>query len=337
MLANNIILILASLGLFQALFLCIYLLTLKKGNQKSNFFLALVLFGLTVRIAKSLLGYYMPLEAWQRNIGISGIFISGPCLWFYGISLMEKSKPFSPFYYLHLLPFLIFISLLAVIPSDGEFATFWNYGLVVFHLIIYLILSWVYLIKNRSKVSSGILSWYRNILIGVSFVWFFYLGNFLNFTPQYIAGPIFYTFLIYAFSFLFLNRHNFNLDKYGSSNLDKNASRDLFQKVKTLFIEQQVFLEPGISINAVAEKLTISPRVVSQVINENEQQNFYEFVNQFRIENAKILLTDSKNANQKIATIAYDAGFGTVTSFNVAFKKKTGMTPSEYRKQHVLG
>lgn len=335
MIANNIILILASLGVCQALLLCFYLITLKKGNRKSNVLLALALFGLTIRIGKSVVGYYIPLDAWQRNIGISGVFISGPCLWFYGISLFEKNKHFSSYNYLHLLPFVIFVSLIGFIPSDGEFATFWNYGIIVFHLMIYVLVSSLYLIKNRFNASKETVGWYRNILIGISFVWIHYLGNFLNITPYYLEGPLFYTFLIYALSYLFLNRRNFMLDKYGSSNLDKNTSRDLFQKVKLLFTEQRIFLESGISINTVAEKLSISPRIVSQVINENEHQNFYEFVNHYRIENAKALLIDLKNLNEKIATIAFEAGFGTVTSFNVAFKKKTGMTPSEYRKQHV--
>src|SRR5688572_9735931 len=223
MIANNLILVLAWLGLFQALLLCFYLFTLKKGNQKSNILLAILLFGLTVRICKSVLGYYIPLEAWQRNIGISGIFISGPCLWFYGISLFEKNKRFPKHNYLHLLPFLIFISLIWIIPSDGKFATFWNYGIVVFHLMIYLLLSWKYLIKNWFNASNEALGWYRNILIGVSLIWFYYLGNFLNITPYYIAGPLFYTFLIYAFSYLFLKLRNFSLDKYSSSNLDKNT------------------------------------------------------------------------------------------------------------------
>lgn len=89
-----------------------------------------------------------------------------------------------------------------------------------------------------------------------------------------------------------LNRHNFTLDKYGSSTLDKGASRKLFQKVKIQFTEQRIFLEPGISINSVAQKLAISLRVLSQVINENEQQNFYDFVNHYRIESAKALLSD---------------------------------------------
>jgi AraC-like DNA-binding protein len=281
------------------------------------------------------LGYYIPLDTWQRNIGISGVFVSGPCLWFYGISLFEKNKHFPSYNYLHLLPFLIFVSLIGIIPSAGEFSTFWNYGIIVFHLMIYLLVSSLYLIKNRFKASKETIVWYRNILIGIYIVWIHYLGNFLNITPYYLEGPLFYTFLIYALSYLFLNRRNFILDKYGDSSLDKNASRDLFQKVKILFTEQRIFLEPGISINTVAEKLSISSRIVSQVINENAQQNFYEFVNNYRIENAKALLIDLKNLNEKIATIAFEAGFGTVTSFNVTFKKKTGMTPSEYRKQHV--
>jgi AraC-like DNA-binding protein len=335
MIVNNIVLILASLGLCQALLLCLYLFTLKKGNQTSNVLLALVVFGLTIRVGKSVLGYYIPLNAWERNIGISGIFIAGPCLWFYGMSLFEKNKIFSAYSYLHLLPFVLFISLLWVIPSDGEFATFWNYGIVVFHLVFYLLLSWKYFFANRSNGSQGTSGWYRNILVGVSLIWFYYLSNLLNVTPHYIVGPLFYSFLIYALSYLFLNRRNLHLDKYSSSTLDKNRSRELFQNMKTLFTEQLIFLEPGISVNTVAEKLSINPRLVSQVINENEQQNFHEFVNHHRIENAKTLLIDSKNIDQKISTIAFDAGFGTVTSFNVAFKKKTGMTPSEYRKHHV--
>ena len=335
MFTNSIILILASLGLFQAFFLSIYLFTLKKGNRKSNVFLALLLLGLTIRLAKSVIGHYIPLEAWERNIGISGIFLTGPFLWFYGMSLLEKNKPFSKWKYLHLLPLTIFILLIDVIPSTGAYAGYWNYGLVVLHLAIYLILSWVYFYKNRLKAPMPVLSWYRNILIGVSLVWLYYLGNFYSFNLHYITGPIFYTFLIYAFTFLFLNRYNFSLDKYSSSNLDRTTSINLFQKIELLFTNEHIFLDASISLNTIAKKLSVSQRVVSQVINENEQQNFYEFVNHHRLEKAMNLMTDPSYKDEKIATIAYDSGFGSVTSFNVAFKKKMDITPSAYRKQHV--
>ncbi|NMH88812.1 helix-turn-helix domain-containing protein [Flavivirga algicola] len=335
MISNNVIFILASLGLFQGTILSIYLLTLKTGNRKLNTYLAIVLFGLTIRIGKSVFGYYTSLEAWQRNIGLSGIFVVGPFLWFYGIELLEKRHILYRWNYLHLLPFLLFILLLAVIPSTGKYEAYWNYGLVIFHLAIYLVLSWMVLKRNTAKSSKKKVYWYRNILIGVTFVWVYYLGNFLSFKLYYIWGPIFYTFLIYAFSYLFLNRNSFNLDKYGSSNLDSNSSKVLFEKIQKLFVDEHIFLIPNVSLKIVSEKLGVSSREVSQAINENEQQNFYEFVNRFRIEKAKYLLADLKYKDEKIATIAFDSGFGTVTAFNVAFKKHTEMTPSAYRKQHL--
>lgn len=335
MVTNNIILILASLGLIQGVFLSVYLFTLKQGNRISNSFLAIILIGLTVRIGKSVFGYYMPLEAWQRNIGTSGILAVGPFLWFYGISLIDKDRLFPNWNYLHLLPFTVFLLLFTVIPSAGEFETYWNYGVVVFHLAIYLVISWNYLLKSHLKISNSIFSWYRNILIGVTLVWAYYLGNFLSFEIHYITGPIFYTFLVYAFTYLFLNRHDFILDKYGSSNLDRTTSNMLFQKIRKIFSEEHFFLEEDLSLDTVAKKLTVSPREISQVINENGQHNFHEFVNHYRIEMAKKLLVDTKYMNKKIATIAYDSGFGTVTSFNVVFKKKTKLSPSAYRKQHL--
>ncbi len=333
MLSNNIILVLATLGLFQGFFLSMYLFTLKKGNRKLNIYLALILMGLTIRIGKSVLGYYIPLEAWQKNIGISGSLLVGPFLWFYGKILLQESKTLSKSNYLHLLPFTLFALMLALIPSSGDFENFWNYGLVVFHLAIYLVASWSILIRNNSNYITRRAIWYRNILIGVTFIWLFYLSNFLNLKLHYIWGPIFYSFLIYAFTYLFLNRDTFDLDKYENSSLDKESSIALFKNIEKLFETEKLFLEPTISLNTISERLSKSSREVSQSINENTQQNFREFVNSHRIEKAKKLLVDSEGRNEKIATVAYDSGFGTVTAFNIAFKKITGITPSAYQKR----
>ena len=336
MLEKNIILVLATLGLFQGFLLFIYLINLKKGNRKLNVYLSLILLGLTIRIGKSILGYYVPLEAWQKNIGISGSLIVGPFLWFYGIILFQKSKTLSKSHYLHLLPFTLFALLLSFIPSNGDFETFWNYGIVVFHLAIYLIVSWLTLIRSSSETKSKRSKWYRNILIGVTLIWLYYLGNFLNLKLHYVWGPIFYSFLIYAFTYLFLNRDNFDLEKYENSSLDKDSSIALFKSIKKLFEKENLFLEPNISLNTLSEKLSKSSKEVSQSINENAHQNFREFVNTHRIEKAKILLVNMDRKHEKIATVAYDSGFGTVTAFNVAFKKSTGLTPSEYQKENIL-
>lgn len=337
MLSDGILLVLAATGLFQGAFLSFYLLTLRKGNRKSNLYLGLVLLGLTIRIGKSVINYYVPLEAWQRNIGISGILISGPFLWFYGMTLLEKTRVFTSRMWLHLAPFAVFIFLLAVIPSNGRFELYWNYGLVVCHLAIYLILSWALWYKNRLKTSGPVQGWYRNVLLGVSLVWCFYLANFLSLGLFYITGPIFYTFMVYAFSYVFLNRHNFHLEKYSRSNLDRPGSIDLYEQIRSLFMEEPIYLDPELSLKTVAARFAVTPRMVSQAINQNEQINFNEFVNRYRIWKAKTLLEAPEYQHEKLAAIAYDSGFGNITSFNMAFKKITGLTPSEYRKQHLSG
>lgn len=79
------------------------------------------------------------------------------------------------------------------------------------------------------------------------------------------------------------------------------------------------------------------PVMYRKVINEYEGKNFSEFVNQYRIAKAKALLADPGYGKEKIASIAYDCGFGNVTSFNLAFKAATQLTPTQYREQLVIG
>lgn len=326
--AKNIALVLSSLGVAQALLLCIYLFTLKE--KKANLFLALALLGITLRIGKSVFLSYMDVPPWLRNLAISGLLLSGPCLWFYGKALFEK-KNFTVRDYLHLVPFVLFFSLAGLIPNNGDLASRLIYGMVFVHLAAYLFICWRYIIQDLR--GARLQSWYRNIVAGVTFIWLLYMGIFATIIPLYILGAVFFSFLIYIFSFLLLKRHVFTLEKYSSSGMDNVASRKLLQHVKSLFGEQEIFLDSNITLKAAAEKLSVNPRDLSQVINENEQKNFSEFVNHYRIEKAKALLADPRRSQDKIETIAYDCGFGNVTSFNLAFKGITQMTPSQYRSR----
>lgn len=337
MITKGFVLVLSCLGLAQALFLCFYLFTLKKGNKKANKFLALVLLGLTIRIGKSVFNNYVVLEPWQRNLGISGILMSGPFLWFYGKALLQKDYVFSKVNYLHFIPFVTFVIGCTIIPNTRNWQSYLSYGLVVFHLAIYLILSWRYMYMMRKESNPDLLKWYRNIIIGACFIWFFYLSNFIGFIPFYIGGAILYSILVYGFSYMLLKRHVFTLEKYSNSKINRNTSEKLLTKIKVLFDDEEVFLDSSVSLQTVAEKVSITPRELSQVINENEGKNFSEFVNQYRIEKAKKLLIDPAYAQEKIATIAYDSGFGNVTSFNLAFKAITQNTPSAYRNQFSAG
>ncbi len=333
---EGIILVLSCLGIAQALFLCIYLFTLKKGNRKANLFLAFVLLGLTIRIGKSILNVYLHLEPWQRNLGISGIMMAGPFLWFYGRLLLGKEREFSKRNYWHLIPFVLFVCFCKFIPNGyGEFPNA-SYLIAFSHLAGYLVLTIRLLANYKSRAEKSAWAWYRNMVLGVAFIWIFYMGNFVGLIPYYIGGAIFFSFLLYTFSFLLLKRPVFAMEKYRNSSMDVSSSKKHMQEIRRLFETETLYLDSELNMTKVAQKLGIPARDVSQVINENEQLNFSEFVNQYRIQKAKKLLVDPSYTHEKIATIAYDCGFGNVTSFNLAFKSATQLTPSQYRNKFRL-
>lgn len=329
----NIVFVLGCLGIAQALFLTVYLLTLKTGNRRANVLLAFVLLGLTIRIGKAVIYNYTYVAPWPRNVGISGFLLVGPFLWFYGKTLLEKDKAFPTPNYAHLVPFALFLLFSPIIPNNGDLVSLTLYALVQLHLAFYLGLSWRLLYRNNRRGRNRLAPWYRNITLGVTLIWVLYVGIFTRLVPFYVLGATSFSFLIYIFSFLFLKKHHFVLEKYSNSPVNITESKKLVQQVRALFEAEETYLDCDTSLTLIAEKLAVKPRVLSQAINENEQTNFSEFVNRYRIERAKLLLVEPARKQDKIATIAFDSGFGNLTSFNVEFKARVKMTPSQYRKQ----
>jgi len=110
------------------------------------------------------------------------------------------------------------------------------------------------------------------------------------------------------------------------------AKKELLQ----LMSSQKPYLNPDLSLFKLAESLQLTPHVLSYILNEGIGQNFYTFVNTFRINEAKQLITDPKMTYLNLLGIAFEVGFNSKTSFNTAFKKITGMTPSEFKSSKKL-
>jgi AraC-like DNA-binding protein len=94
---------------------------------------------------------------------------------------------------------------------------------------------------------------------------------------------------------------------------------------------EKPYLNPALTLEELAEQLSISPRYLSMVINKTYNQNFFNFINSFRIKEAQKLLTEDGN-KKNILNVLYDAGFNSKSVFNGYFRKQTGLTPTEYRK-----
>ena len=336
MIESTFILVLGCLGVAQSLFLSIYLFTLKAGNRRANVLLGIVLLGLTIRIGKAVIFNHTEIGPWTRNLGISGFLLVGPAVWLYGNTLFGRVLHSTRTTYLHFLPFALFVAFSYFVPNDGSRVALGWYAAILLHLAVYLVMSWVLSIRVRETARRGMHGWYLGILTGITLILLLYLGIFVRLVPLYLLGATAFSFLIYVFSFLFLKKHHFALDKYAHSTVDISASRLLVTRAKTLFEEEKPYLDADTSLQRIAEALETQPRFLSQAINEVEHMNVSEFINQYRVHHAKALLQDPKRERDKIATIAFDSGFGNITSFNTAFKAQVHMTPSQFRKQAAL-
>ena len=103
-------------------------------------------------------------------------------------------------------------------------------------------------------------------------------------------------------------------------------------QLNDLIIKEELYLDLELNLGKLAKKLGISSHQLSYVINKGYNQNFYSYINKFRIEKAKKLLIDKELDRYSIIGIAFESGFNSKTTFNTLFKKITGMTPSEFKK-----
>lgn len=108
------------------------------------------------------------------------------------------------------------------------------------------------------------------------------------------------------------------------------------QQLLDLMGNDLLYQNPDLTLDFLAGRLQISAGYLSQIINEKQQKNFFEFVNEYRVEAVKKRLTDPEFANYTIMGVAHECGFQSKSTFNSAFKKFTGHTPSAYKKQSEL-
>lgn len=119
-------------------------------------------------------------------------------------------------------------------------------------------------------------------------------------------------------------------EKYKKTNLKNEASKAIADNLRRYTQEQKPYLNPDITLKTLAELIGEQPYAVSQVINENFGQNYYEFINSYRIEEAKRILKKPEYKNYTLTAIGFEAGFNSKSAFYVAFKKHTGKTPSQF-------
>jgi AraC-like DNA-binding protein len=119
--------------------------------------------------------------------------------------------------------------------------------------------------------------------------------------------------------------------------LPKDKLKDTLKKHLVEYMDhEKPYLIHALTLDKLAAQLKIQPRILSHIINRDFACNFFEFINSYRVEESKRLLADPNNAEKNMLDIMYDVGFNSKATFNTLFKKKVGMTPTEYRKDALI-
>ena len=108
----------------------------------------------------------------------------------------------------------------------------------------------------------------------------------------------------------------------------------LLRRLDHLMTVERAYRQEGLAIGALAARLDVPEHRLRQAINEGlGYRNFNAFLNRYRIEDARLALSDATQREVPVLTIAMDAGFQSIGPFNRAFKAETGVTPTEFRRE----
>lgn len=250
---------------------------------------------------------------------------------------------------------LVWLGPVPSMPEISPITLFVFPPLMFFQAFFYIILSYfrtrqhrARLVRFESSIQGKDLNWIEYIIaqvLVISIIALVYnlLGqespglimNCINFIAVVIVAyhslaqkEIFHAFLIGDNSFDNLEETEMKRKIMSINELNVQQKR-----LAKLMSDQLCFLDSNLNLIKLANLLGLTPHQLSYVINTGFNMNFFQFVNQYRIEKAKELLINNSK-NYTILAIAYDSGFNSKTAFNTTFKKITGQTPTEFLKLH---
>lgn len=341
-----LLIIISSAGLLHGVLFALYLCFFKKKKTITNLLLGLILVFMAFRIGKSVMkNFGDDLEPIFIFTGLALLLLIGPLLYWYVLGMTRPNFKLTKKHLLELIPFgLIFFSSFFItkewFDTNNREAIFLFASVLLFiyiHFAFYIFLSWKtvktvrrkYKNEELTKSQKAIFDWLRLIIIGFVIIWISYVLNILEDKVPYIIGPIVYSIVIY---FLSYKAYQLKTTEIDGEAFKANDSIKLFKEISKLIIEDKLYLETDISLSKLGGLVGQSTQKTSSIINQYAKRNFNDFINYYRIQDAKKLLSNIESQKFTISSIAFDTGFSSLSSFNSAFKKFEGRTPSMYRK-----
>lgn len=358
---------------FQFSLISFFLIIHKKGKQLSNKILSAFLFSKALSIISYIIirsGIRSGI-LYLSLIGAAFSLLYGPLLYLYTKSLLYRDFSLKKSHFAHFFPFIFFLFYMTInfyfstTSNEGNLITLseiFNMQKILIFNGFYYLQTFVYIIaaintlriyrseikKTFSSIKNINISWLSFVLSGFFLIWSIELTRFIG-RITIRTNNIFLTFLSIILIFLFANyivyrglkQHEIfsgieEKPKYEKSTLTERDSKHHLTKLKSYMERNKPFLNPCLTIHELAKSLSIKSRHLSQVINGQLNQSFFDFINKYRVEESKRYILNPSNDHMTILQVIFEVGFNSKTAFNRAFKKHTGMTPTEFKKLHRI-
>ena len=335
---------------------------------KPNRLLAVILLLFSLTMTEYVLywtGYLKQYIHWT-NISLTFPFLLGPLLWFYFRMVFEQ-QPLTRRDAWHGLPFTAF--LLAYLPyyllsaadksavaagSAGAPVPPWLPMLCIWggvvHLLAYCVWHFIYLHRQPRVGQSASWGIWLNVFMSgyaLAYASYYVLVRFEFFNRAWdyhisLAMTLFIYLIAVAgylrpavFQGYKISELAPAAAKYRNSGLTDAAIHSLFARLSQLMQTEQLYRNPDLNLDLLSQRLDASKHHVSQVINACTEGTFFDYINRLRIEEAKKLLAEHSRSDLNVIEVAYAVGFNNKVSFNTAFKKVTGITPTAFRHQNA--
>lgn len=347
------------IGFCQSLFAAILMFTKKENSLPDK-----ILSGWLILLSADFLSCGLNYEIFNKPLLSSSFLLFNPALYLYVKSLTRPKFTLKRNHVLHLLPFIVFEIYAYIIRQSFSLDTFFvrdsNY---VFRLIfgaatiiswlVYNPLSLILVHKHRMHLRNELSNIEKNEnlgwVLGVAIFYVVYcilaflitvLAFYASLNPlsPHIYNYIILLVLIYIISFYGLRQKKVSrkllVDKpvvhYKNSTLSAETKEFIRHKLVSFFDTEKAYLNPDLSMDVLSASLKIPKYQLTEVLNIEIGKSFFQFVNFYRVEAVKKMLTDPHN-RFSIEAIGYDCGFSSKSSFYTVFKSMTGKTPVAFR------
>lgn len=368
----KLLLALSLLGVAQAFLLGAAMLTVKRGNRLANRLFAAFVIVIAISVGGASMASDRFIVLYPHLLKIQDPFsiLGAPLLYLYIRTLLKDRTALRKRDLLHLVPFaLCLIVLLPFYFQSAEAKLFsvahnFNYwarwsrirsSTLIIQFIIYLsLIARMFMVYSRKlkrespPAQVSVLFQVRFILATLTVVWVIGSLKFILTTlyPRYdsetvdLIIPAILSLFVYAMAYIGLRKPEVltgaddlpSPPRYQKSTLTRDRADTYVQRLVVLMNKDKPYLDGELTLQKLAKAVAISPHHLSQTINEQLNQSFIDFVNAYRIEEAKRMLVDPARKHYSILAVSEEVGFNSKSAFNTAFKKHVNMTPSEFRK-----